>query len=184
MSTLFTRCRLTTALFLGFLCTAGAAHAQALGGAFEGMSNSGEPIQVEADRLEVADRDGTAEFSGNVSVAQGSTLLKTDRLKVFYSRDANGKAGPGGNVRKIEALGRVAVRSNDQVASADRATVDLELQIANLSGNVSVSQGKNIITGCNITINMQTNDIDVQPCKQEGGGRVKVLIDRAPETKQ
>jgi lipopolysaccharide export system protein LptA len=161
-----------------------AAYAQNFGGAFEGMSNSDEPIQIEADRLEVADRDGTAEFSGNVSVSQGSTLLKTDRLKVRYSRDAKGNAGPGGNVRRIEALGRVAVRSNDQVASAERATVDMEAQVATLTGNVSVSQGKNIITGCTITIDMKTNNVDVQPCKKESGGRVKVLIDRAPEPKQ
>jgi lipopolysaccharide export system protein LptA len=160
------------------------AYAQNFGGAFEGMTDSNEPIQIEADRLEVADRDGTAEFSGNVSVSQGSTLLKTDRLKVLYSRDSNGNAGPGGNVRKIEALGRVAVRSNDQVASAERATVDMEAQVATLTGNVSVSQGKNIITGCTITIDMKTNNVDVQPCKKESGGRVKVLIDRAPEPQQ
>jgi lipopolysaccharide export system protein LptA len=168
------------AILLACIC----AQAQNFGGAFEGMSNSDEPIQIEADRLEVADRDGTAEFSGNVSVSQGSTLLKTDRLKVFYSRDANGNAGPGGNVRKIEATGRVAVRSNDQVATAERATVDMAAQIATLSGNVSVSQGKNIIAGCTITIDMKTNNVDVQPCKKESGGRVKVLIDRAPEPKQ
>lgn len=160
------------------------ATAQTFGGAFDGMSNSDEPIQIEADRLEVADADGTALFSGNVAVTQGSTLLKTDKLRVHYSRDAQGKAGPGGNVKQIEALGRVAVRSNDQVATAEKATVDMDTQIASLSGNVSVSQGNNIITGCVITINMKTNNIDVKPCTKSTGGRVKVLIDRAPAKKQ
>jgi lipopolysaccharide export system protein LptA len=156
------------------------AGAQTFGGAFEGMSNSDEPIQIEADRLEVQDQDGTATFSGNVAVTQGSTQMRTKNLRVHYSRDSNGKAGPGGNVKKIEASGGVAVQSNDQVASADKATVDMETQIASLSGNVSVSQGNNIITGCLITINMKTNNIDVKPCsKESGSGRVKVLIDRA-----
>lgn len=155
-----------------------AATAQTFGGAFDGMSDSDEPIQIEADKLEVADSEGTAVFSGNVSVTQGTTLLKTDRLKVFYGRDSNGRSGPGGNVRKIEAQGQVAVRSGDQVASAEKAEVDMESQIASLSGNVSVSQGNNIITGCTVTIDMKTNDIDVKPCKTGGGGRIKVLIDR------
>lgn len=155
-----------------------AAGAQAFGGAFEGMSDSDEPIQIEADKLEVADSEGTAVFSGNVAVTQGTTLLKTDRLKVYYGRDAQGQTGPGGNVRKIEAQGKVAVRSGDQVASAEQAEVDMESQIASLSGNVSVSQGNNIITGCTVTIDMKTNDIDVKPCKTGGGGRIKVLIDR------
>jgi lipopolysaccharide export system protein LptA len=171
----------TTVLLL--LAAHGFAAAQTFGGAFDGMSNSSEPIQIEADRLEVADKDGTAVFSGNVSVTQGSTLMRTKSLKVLYARDAKGKAGPGGNVKKIEASGGVAVQSNDQVASADKAIVDMETQIASLSGNVSVSQGNNIITGCLITINMKTNNIDVKPCGDTGSGRVKVLIDRATGTK-
>lgn len=169
----------------GLLANGGASRAQTFGGAFDGMSNSKDPIQIEADKLEVADDEGTALFSGNVAVTQGSTLLKTDRLRVVYSKDAQGKAGPGGNVKRIEASGRVAVRSNDQVASAEKATVDMDTQIASLSGNVSVSQGNNIITGCLITIYMKTNNIDVKPCQNsQSGGRVKVLIDRAPGVKQ
>ncbi len=154
------------------------AWAQTFGGAFEGMSSSDEPIQIEADKLEVADNEGTATFSGNVAVTQGSTLLRTKNLKVFYSRDSKGKAGPGGNLKKIEASGGVAVQSNDQVASSEKAIVDMQTQIASLSGNVSVSQGNNIITGCQITIDMKTNDIKVKPCGEAGSGRVKVLIDR------
>ncbi len=173
------------AVLVAVLAASGLSHAQTFGGAFDGMSNSKEPIQIEADKLEVDDNAGTAVFSGNVAVNQGSTLLKTDRLRVVYSRDSGGKAGPGGNVKQIEATGRVAVRSNDQVASAEKATVNMETQMASLSGNVSVSQGNNIITGCLVTINMKTNNIDVKPCQNtQTGGRVKVLIDRAPGTKQ
>jgi lipopolysaccharide export system protein LptA len=158
-------------------CWASIANAQDLGGAFEGMRNSDEPIQIEADRLEVTDESGMAVFQGNVSVVQGSTQMRTSSLRVFYSRDAQGNAGAGGNVRRIEAEGGVAVRSRDQLASADQAVVDMQTQIATLNGNVSVSQGSNIITGCVVTLNMRTNNIDVKPC----GGRVKVLIDRAPD---
>lgn len=171
--------RLGVALAL-LLMVGGTAVAQDFGGAFDGMRNSDEPVQIEADRLEVTDRDGIAVFEGNVSVVQGTTVLKTSRLKAFYARDAQGNAGPGGNLRRIEASGRVAVRSGDQVATADKAVVDMQTQMVNLSGNVSVSQGANIITGCIITVDMRTNDIDVRPCST-GGGRVKVLIDRVPQ---
>jgi len=122
--------------------------AQSFGGAFEGMSNSKEPIQIEADRLEVVDGQGTALFEGNVAVVQGSTLLKTSRLKVYYSREAKSDA-PGGNVRKIEASGKVAVRSGDQMASADTAVVDMQAQSAVLSGNVVVSQGESVLKVAN-----------------------------------
>lgn len=159
------------------------AAAQNLGGAFDGMRNSDDPIQIQADRLEVADQKGTAVFSGNVEIVQGSTLMKTSKLLVYYAKDSQGNSGPGGNVQRIEATGGVAVRSKDQHASANKAVVNMVTQIATLNGNVAVSQGTNIIQGCLVTVNMKTNDINVEPCAGKGG-RVQVLIDRAPSKSQ
>ena len=156
---------------------AGPASAQNFGGAFEGMRNQNAPVEIEADRLEVMDRQGLAIFKGNVSVVQGSTLLKTSKLKVHYAKDSKGVVGPGGNIRLIEATGKVAVRSRDQMASADSAIVDMQKQVATLSGNVSISQGKNIVTGCVLIINLATDAATLQPCKgASDGGRVKMMI--------
>lgn len=165
--------RLTALAACGFIA-AGTGLAQTFGGAFDGMANSGEPIQIEANSLEVADQKGTAVFTGSVEVVQGSTVLTTSRLFVEYTRDTDGRAGPGGNVSRIEASGGVAVRSRDQHASAERAEVDMRTQIAKLTGDVAVSQGNNVIKGCVVTVDMKTNNIDVKPC----GGRVRVLIDQ------
>jgi lipopolysaccharide export system protein LptA len=169
--------RVMAAAFVAFVCAIAAggwAHAQNFGGAFDGMANSSEPIQIEANSLEVEDGKGTAVFSGKVEVVQGSTILNTSRLFVEYARDSSGRAGPGGNVNRIEASGGVAVRSRDQHATAQRAEVDMRTQIAKLTGDVAVSQGNNVIRGCVVTLNMKTNNIDVKPC----GGRVRVLIDQ------
>lgn len=159
------------------LSLAATAQAQSFGGAFEGMSDSKEPIQIEADRLEVQDQQGVAVFEGNVSVVQGTTILKTTKLKVWYVRDAATNS-PGGNVRKIEATGKVAVRSGDQKATSDKAIVDMKAQVATLSGNVTVSQGANILTGCNLRINMATNAANLTPCNTTAAksGRVKMLF--------
>lgn len=153
------------------------AGAQEFGGAFEGMRDRNAPVEIEADRLEVVDQEGVAVFEGNVSVVQGSTLLKTRRLKVHYVGGSEGAGTAGGNVRRIEASGRVAVRSRDQMASADNAVVDMLKQVATLSGNVSISQGKNIVTGCLLTIDLATNAATLEPCKSaDNGGRVKMLF--------
>lgn len=177
-------CRHLHALALGIVvafCLAAVpslARAQAFGGAFEGMRDSNQPIQIEADRLEVLDGQGIALFNGNVSVVQGSTILKTSRLKVFYRRDG-GSDTPGGNVSRIEASGRVAVRSGDQKASADNAVVDMQGQTALLTGNVSVSEGQNIVTGCQLAIDMSTNAAKLTPCETaqpSSSGRVKMLF--------
>jgi len=164
------------ALLVLVACAGRPALAQDFGGAFEGMRDQNTPVEIEADRLEVIDKEGVAIFEGNVSVVQGSTLLKTRRLKVFYAGEGL-SAGPAGNVRRIEASGKVAVRSNDQVASAEKAVVDMVKQEAILSGNVSISQGKNIVTGCELTIDLRTNAARLEPCKSVSeGGRVKMMI--------
>ena len=155
------------------VCAVTTARAQSFGGAFEGMSNSKEPIQIEADKLEVIDTKGMANFVGNVSVVQGTTLLKARKLKVFYLRDG-GNGSAGGNVKKIEASGKVAVRSGDQHASADNATVDMQAQIAVLSGNVIISQGDNVVAGCKLVINMKTNAAKMTPCEK---GRVQMVFE-------
>jgi len=150
--------------------------AQSFGGAFEGMSNSKEPIQIEADRLEVIDPQGVAMFEGNVNVVQGTTILKTSRLKVSYARQGE-NTGAGGNVRKIEASGKVAVRSGDQAATADSAVVNMQSKTALLSGNVTVSQGSNIVTGCKLSIDLANNSAKLEPCGgAASGGRVKMLF--------
>ncbi len=165
------------------------AAAQNFGGAFEGMRNSGQQIQIEADRLEVVDQDGTATFEGNVNVVRGVTVLKTRTLKVFYERNqasegdtSGGNIGAaGGDVRRIEASGKVAVQSGDQTATADAAVVDLASQVATMTGNVLVSQGPNVAKGCLLRVNLETNAATLEPCKS---GRVILLLSPPPNRKK
>ena len=155
------------------LMLAAPANAQKFSGAFAGMRDSKQPVQIEADRLEVLDGQGIATFDGNVNVVQGSTVLQTSKLKVYYLRDG-GNSGPAGNVRRIVATGKVAVRSGEERATADSADVDMKNQLAVLTGNVTLTQGNNIVTGCGLKINLVTNAATLSPCKQ---GRVKMLFD-------
>ena len=51
------------------------------------------------------------------------------------------------NIRRIEARGNVIVVSKDQNASGDLGVYDLPAKTITLTGNVVVSQGKNVIHG-------------------------------------
>lgn len=144
------------AIFVVASFNAPKANAQNFSGAFDGMKDNKEPVQIESDSLEVQDEKGVAYFTGNVSVVQGSTILKTSKLTVYYARGGNG-SGAAGNVKRIIASGKVAVRSDDQHATADSADVDMVSQMAVLNGNVTVSQGLNVISGEKLVINMKTN---------------------------
>lgn len=151
--------------------------AQDFSGAFAGMQDSDKPIQIEADRLEVKDKKGVALFTGNVHVVQGSTILEAARMKVVYTK---GGKGPNGNLKHLEATGTIVVRSGDQTVSADKGEFNMQKQTVRLTGDVVITQGTNIITGCILDVNLETSAADLRPCKTKSGivkQRPKLLLD-------
>jgi lipopolysaccharide export system protein LptA len=161
-------------------------------GTFTGLQVGGDqPIAIESDQLDVDDAKAVATFTGNVSVAQGPTLMKSGKLVVYYVKaqadDAAGAkpkpaaakgAMPGGNnqIDRLEASGKVYIKSDDQVATAETANFDMKTQIAVLDGDVVLTQGENIARGPSLTIHMDTG------VAQFSGGRVKMLM--APQSDQ
>jgi lipopolysaccharide export system protein LptA len=154
------------------------AYAQSASGAFKGIGNNDDPIQIEADKLEIIDNQNTALLTGNVSVTQGQTLMRAKRIKVFYARASEqGKAKSG--IRRIEASGKVAVRAGENKVSADKATINMIAETVLMTGNVVVSQTGNVLSACKVTVNLKTNVSKVTPCTSASGassGRVKILL--------
>jgi lipopolysaccharide export system protein LptA len=147
--------------------------AQDFSGAFEGMQDSDEPIQITSNKLEVKDKQGTAVFTGNVEVVQGATILNAKRMKVSYSR---GGKTPNGNLRSIEATGKITVRSGDQKVSADRGDFNMLKQTVKLTGNVLITQGTNVVSGCVLEVNLKTSSAVLKPCKNGIKGRPQMLF--------
>ncbi len=79
------------ALALGLVGLAGPAVAQTASGkerpaALGGIGSTKEPIKIDADRLDVFDRESRAVFAGNVVAVQGETTMKCTTLTVFYEQ--------------------------------------------------------------------------------------------------
>ena len=62
-------------------------------------SDKEQPIQVEADGMEIDEAKGMTTYSGNVVVVQGSIILKADKVFFFQSE---------GNTDRLEAVGKPA----------------------------------------------------------------------------
>jgi lipopolysaccharide export system protein LptA len=155
--------------------------------------NQDQPIQIESANLEVRDKSKMATFSGDVQVVQGDTTIKCQTLVVFYgamhgagptagattapSAQQKGSVVPQGeqDIRRIEARGGVTVISKDQTASGDLGVYDPKKKTMTLTGNVVVSQGKNVLHGDRIIVDTVTGNSHV-----ESGGtsqnRVRALI--------
>lgn len=153
-----------------------------------------QPIQIDAKSLEVHDQKKQATFTGSVKVVQGDTTLTCDTLVVFYgqelgiggdkpvvtaqARTQTAAAGPpdAQSIRRIEAHGDVTVLSKDQTASGDLGVYDVLAKTITLTGNVVVTQGKNVIHGGRVVVNTVTGNAHVEPAPGVPDGRVRALI--------
>ena len=143
---------------------------QVTGQAFEGFrQNSNDPIQIEADALQVQDGKNKATFKGRVKVRQGTSTITTDKLVVTYGRN-NG--GGQGDVERLDLTGNVVVTSGQNVATGDKGHYIVKTERAVLEGNVVVSQGESAATGCRLVANLQTNVAQLDSC----GRRVKTIF--------
>ena len=155
------------------------------------QQNRGQPVQIEASRLEVRDKDKVATFSGTVKVVQGDTSLRCKSLVVFYEQQTkDGQAaaqtmkaaspGPGGSsqISRLEARGGVTVNQKDQTATGDTALFDMKSNTVTLQGNVVVSQGANVMRGERLVVDMTTGVSRVDAGKSSGP--VRMLIQQGP----
>jgi lipopolysaccharide export system protein LptA len=155
--------------------------------ALQGFSqNRSQPVQIDAQTLDVRDKDKVATFSGKVHVIQGDTDLRSQTLVVFYDSDAKPDAkgtakaaqpGPGGSsqIKRLEANGDVVVTQKDQTATGDKGIFDMRANTVTLLGNVVISQCQNILRGERLTVDLTTGTSRVE------GGRVQGLFNRSKD---
>jgi lipopolysaccharide export system protein LptA len=153
--------------------------------AMQGFStNKDKPIHIEAQRLEVRDKDKVATFSGDVQVVQGDTQMRCKTLVVFYEPDKNAPGAtaapaPGAageqKIKRLEARGGVVVTQNDQIATGDNALFEMASNTVTLNGNVVVTQGQNVLRGERLVVDLNTGVSKVFSGKG-GDGRVQGLF--------
>ncbi|NNM73970.1 LptA/OstA family protein [Enterovirga aerilata] len=155
--------------------------------AFGELGSNKDPIRIDADRLDVFDKEGRAVFAGNVVAVQGDSTMKCSLLTVYYEAGrgaaAAGQAGReaqqnplggDGAIRKINCKGPVTIVSKTQVASGDNAEFDRVRNKVVLVGNATLSDGPNVTRGERVAYDLNTGIANVEGGGQ--GGRVRALI--------
>jgi lipopolysaccharide export system protein LptA len=170
---------------------AGQSSVQGVPNAMQGFSqNRDQPIQIEAAALEMRDKKKEATFSGNVKVVQGDTTMTSKTLVVYYeggSSPADGKAkaltrtamksaapGPSGasSIKRLEAKGSVVVTQKDQIVTGETAVFDTKTNLVTMLGGVVLTQGKNVLRGDRLIVDMTTGVSRVE----SKNGRVQGLF--------
>lgn len=141
-----------------------------------------EPIEIVSDKLEVREKEHVAVFTGNVQLVQGKLTLRTVRMTVHYTgQPAGASAGAGTGateVERIEAEGKVYLKSGEQVATGDQGFFDMKSDTMVLTGKeVVLSEAGNVVKGCKLTMRMSSGQSEVDSCKgSDTGGRVIMLL--------
>jgi len=171
------------ALAFAIAVSSGLTLAQNIGSSFQAYQGStDQPINIEADVLEVDDNQKRAVFKGNVVARQGGFSLQASELAVFYTGQPGGQvagAGGGGNggISRIEAKGKVLVTTrDDQTATSEWANFDVDEQLVTIGGNVVLSQDENVLRGDRLVINLRTGTSRFEVEGDDGRQRVRGLF--------
>ena len=133
---------------IGFTLTAAAfagiqAGAQAIAG-----HNSNAPVNYNAGRIELQDRQNRVVLSGDVVVTQAGLTVRSNRMLVNYS-DAGTL-----QIQRITATGGVTVSRGNERASGDVAVYDFNRRIITMAGNVRLRRGSDTLNGGRLVIDL------------------------------
>nr|WP_204115029.1 LptA/OstA family protein [Shimia biformata] len=131
--------------------------------AFGGLAQDPDaPVEVTADSLVVNQEDGSATFTGNVVIAQGTLRMSAPKVAVFYNEDTQG-------VSRLVGSGGVLIVNGDDAAESSDASYDVDGQMIEMTGGVLLTQKLNTISADRMTVNLRSNSAEMH-------GRVKTVL--------
>jgi len=131
-----------------------------------------QPIEVEADQLEVREQEGISIYQGNVKLVQGSLEINADRVVIHFN-EAN-------ELTLMEMTGTPAtlrqLDDNQQEMWGEAKQIDYtqSKSLLELRDSARLSQAGDIIESDLIRIN--TENSSLQAGSMESDQRVKMLI--------
>jgi lipopolysaccharide export system protein LptA len=139
------------------------------------------PVQLEADSVRVDERNKVHIFEGQVSLTQGTMVIRAD--KIVVTQDVEGfqkgvaSAGPGGLARfKRKREGRADFVEGE----AERIEYDARSQIAQFFNRAFVKSGSDEVRGHYVSYNNLTETYTVTGGDQKSAGappqRVRAVI--------
>lgn len=139
--------------------------------AASGADKENEKIHITSDSLVTDNNASYAEFIGNVNAAQGTTLITSDRLRIYYSSsgsEKDKKITSQDAVKKILAIGNVTIRFDNKVAVTEQAEYTTDTGVIILTGaNSRVTSGSNYVAGEKITLYRNQDKVTVERSKEK-----------------
>jgi lipopolysaccharide export system protein LptA len=145
-----------------------------------GGGNSKDPIRIDANKLEVFDKEQKAVYSGDVIAVRGTTTTRATTMIIYYDNKksegakpttGSGAATQDGALKRIEFKGPVSVVNGTQTATANEMIYDAAAKKVILKGNAIVADGANVQRGELMTYDTEASRATIT--NPTPGGRVQ-----------
>nr|WP_246447738.1 LptA/OstA family protein [Novosphingobium flavum] len=110
--------------------------------------NSNAPVNYEADRIELQDKQKRVILSGSVNISQGDLKMNAARTTVAYTD------GGAVKIQRIDATGGVVVARGNETARGDVAIYDFNRRLITMVGAVSLHRGADTLNGGRLVIDL------------------------------
>ena len=129
----------------GALAFSSIAGAQSLG-----SFDSNQPVNFDADRIELQDRQNRVVLSGSVDIRQGDLRLTAQRTTIAYNDSGSL------TIQRLDASGNVVVTRGNERARGDAGVYDFNRKTIILSGNVGLNRGGDKLNGGRLVIDLNS----------------------------
>ncbi len=133
----------------------------------QAASKSNKNVNIEADRMEVLDKEKKAIFTGKVDAKREDVTLHADRLVVDYAETKQKDGSKKTDVTFLDATGSVIIVTSSQRITGDWAKMDVNANQLTVGGDVTVTQDKTVIKGKKLFVDLDKNTSEIS------GGRVR-----------
>jgi len=143
-------------------------------------TDSSQPMNIDADRVDIDDEKGTNTFRGNVVIKRGSIRIRGDKVVVYRDKQKN--------LDKVHSTGKPAhfqqtpdKKSVPVIAEAEELFYDSVKEILIMRRNGKIVQGGDTFTGEHIIYDSKRNKITAKNTRAttntpSSKGRVHITI--------
>jgi lipopolysaccharide export system protein LptA len=124
-------------------------------------------VDIEASEMEILETDKRAIFRGDVVAKRPTDTIRCQEMIVNYIdvKQADGSAST--EVDTLDCKTSVTITTPTQTITGDLAVFQVRKDVLDVTGNVKVVQGKTVLRGPRLNVNLKTKYTKMT------GGRVK-----------
>ena len=126
-----------------------------------------EPIEIEADQMEIVDADKRSVFTGTVVAKRSDMTLNADKIIADYTEAKQADGTMKNQISNIDATGHIVIVTKTQRVIGEWAKINPVTNDMVVGGNVVLTEGKTVLKGPRLETNMDSKKMVMK------GGRVK-----------